>query len=72
MSTLTLTVQDIQILQQAKQKLYNQKRLSGDERSALTTFLDSLPPTEDLLNEKFPVASALKSAYSILKKCGHI
>src|SRR5258708_36234571 len=55
MSTLTLTVQDLEILKRVKQKLYDRQRLSDDERYALTNFLDSLPPAENLLNEKFPI-----------------
>jgi|SRR6185312_1694301 len=55
MSTLTLTVQDIEILKKAQHKLQNRKPLSSEEDHALDNFLTSLPPPETLLNKKFPL-----------------
>jgi hypothetical protein len=55
MSTITLTVQGIETLKRVQNKLYNRKRLSSDELNALDNFLTSLPPSESLLNEKFPL-----------------
>jgi len=50
-----LTVQDIEILKKAQRKLFHHKRLSPDERYVLDSLLDSLPASETLLNEKFPL-----------------
>lgn len=55
MSTLTLSVRDIEILKNAKHKLNLRKRLSSDERDVLDNLLAGLPPSEILLNEKFPL-----------------
>lgn len=55
MSTLTLTVKDIEVLKKAQSKLYSGKRLSSDERSTLDNFLASLPSPATLLKEKFPL-----------------
>jgi hypothetical protein len=55
MSTLTLTVKDIEILKKAQSKIYLRKRLSSDERVILCNFLESLPLPETILNEKLPI-----------------
>src|SRR6185312_13598259 len=55
MTKLTLTVQDIEILKKAKDKIYHRKRLSSDESEILNNFLATLPPSETILNLKFPI-----------------
>ncbi len=55
MQTLTLTVQDIEILNIAKNRLLSRKQLSSKELYVLSNFLEGLPKAETLLAEKFPL-----------------
>jgi hypothetical protein len=55
MKKLTLTVTDIATLKKAENKIHDRKPLNANERYALTNFLASLPSSETLLNEKFPL-----------------
>jgi hypothetical protein len=60
MQTVTLIVENIEILKNANNKINLRKRLSSDERGILEKLLNGLPESEMLLSQQFPLNEQLQ------------